>query len=201
MADESETAEKDAPKTSTEKSPAESKGARDAKPKRSRRPASAGPAPAKGEKPAAKGAATPKAPRRPTLDPETARLLVLRRVAGRKRPFFGRQQRGRYFRIGRDGAWRRPRGLQSKQRRHYGYRPRVVRIGFGSPAGTRGLTPTGFRPILVHTLEQLEPLTATREAVLIARTVGTRRRLVIEEEARKKGLHVLNPVVRDAGEE
>ncbi len=75
-----------------------------------------------------------RAPKRARLAAERARLLSVRRTINRRRPVFGRQAANRYFRIGRDGAWRRPRGLQSKQRRHYGYRPQVVSIGYRSPA-------------------------------------------------------------------
>ena len=143
----------------------------------------------------------PKAPRRPTLDPEAKRLLEIRHRQDVRRPKFTRQASYRYWRIGRWESWRRPRGLQSKQRRHYGYRSTVVSVGFGSPAATRGLTPTGFRPILIRTAKEIESLDVHRDAVLIARTVGTRRRLVLEEEARRRGLHILNPIVEDRGEE
>ncbi|MCI4369871.1 MAG: 50S ribosomal protein L32e [Thermoplasmata archaeon] len=136
----------------------------------------------------------PKAPRRPTLEPELARLLKVRDATDVRRPKFVRTASHRYWRVGRWVSWRRPRGQQSKQRRHYGYRPVVVSIGFGSPRATRGLTPTGFRPVLVRTAAALETLDPVRDAVLIARTVGTRRRLVLEEAARLKGLHVLNPI-------
>jgi large subunit ribosomal protein L32e len=144
--------------------------------------------------------AAPKAPRRPTLEPELARLLSVRDETDVRRPKFVRTASHRYFRIGRWNSWRRPRGMQSKQRRHYGYRPTVVSIGFGSPAATRGLTPSGFRPVLVQTPDVLSSLDPTRDAVLIARTVGTRRRLVLEEAARQLGLHVLNPIVREREE-
>jgi large subunit ribosomal protein L32e len=149
-------------------------------------------------KPAKKAA--PKAPRRPTLDPELARLLSVRDDTDDRRPKFVRTASHRYFRIGRWESWRRPRGQQSKQRRHYGYRPTVVSIGFGSPRATRGLTPSGFRPVLVRTPDVLSTLDPKRDAVLIARTVGTRRRLVLEEAARQLGLHVLNPIVREREE-
>ena len=43
-------------------------------------------------------------------------------------------------------------------------------------------------------------LDVTRDAAVIARTVGTRRRLVLEEEARRLGIRVLNPIVKP-GEE
>jgi large subunit ribosomal protein L32e len=142
----------------------------------------------------------PKAPRRARLSPELAVLLATRRRLDRTRPAFVRQAAHRYERIGRDESWRRPRGLQSKQRRHYGYRSKVVRIGYRSPARVRGLTPAGFRPVLVRTRGELDGLDALKDAAVIARTVGTRRRLVLEEEARRLGIRVLNPIEK-AGEE
>ncbi|MFG1529943.1 MAG: 50S ribosomal protein L32e [Thermoplasmata archaeon] len=145
---------------------------------------------------AAPESAGPKPPRRPVLDPAQTKLLTERRQIVRRRPFFGRQARGRYYRIGRDESWRRPRGLQSKQRRHYGYRPEIVSIGYRSPALVRGLTPTGFRPVLVRNSSEMGRLDRERDAAVIARTVGTRRRLILEEVARKLGIHVLNPIVR-----
>ena len=141
-----------------------------------------------------------RAPRRATLATDRRRLLSLRRALDKKRPIFGRQAANRYWRIGRDGAWRRPRGLQSKQRRHYGYRTQIVSIGYRSPAAVRGLVPSGFRPIIVHTPEELEHLDARTEAAIIGRTVGTRRRLTLEETARKLGVHILNPIVKSERE-
>jgi large subunit ribosomal protein L32e len=156
-------------------------------------------APAKAEAPEKKKEKEdegPRIPKRADLPPAERTLLRARDDLDRRRPLFGRQARYRYYRIGRDMAWRRPRGLQSKQRRHYGYRPRIVRVGYRSPAGVRGLVPSGFRPILVHTDRDLKGIDAKLEAAVIARTVGTRRRLVLEEEARKLGIRVLNPIVK-----
>lgn len=142
---------------------------------------------------------SPRIPKRAELSEEARRLLGVRRTLDRRRPIFGRQQANRYWRVGRDGTWRRPRGLQSKQRRHYGYRPKIVRVGYRTPAAVRGLAPSGFFPVLVRTPKDLEALDGKTQAALIARTLGTRRRLVLEEEARKLGIHVLNPIVK--GEE
>ena len=151
------------------------------------------------EEEATESKSAPAARKRAELSAETRRLLSARRTLNRRRPIFGRQAANRYWRIGRDGAWRRPRGLQSKQRRHYGYRPKIVRVGYRSPAAVRGLAPSGFLPVLVRTTRDLEALDGKRQAAIIARTLGTRRRLVLEEEARKLGIHVLNPIVK--GEE
>ncbi|MGB7124279.1 MAG: 50S ribosomal protein L32e [Thermoplasmata archaeon] len=165
-----------------------------AKPRRKATPKSGAPEPKAPAKAPPKE--EPRAPKRATLTGDRRRLLSLRRTLDRKRPIFGRQAANRYWRIGRDGSWRRPRGLQSKQRRHYGYRTQIVSIGYRSPAAVRGLVPSGFRPILVHTPDDLERIDARTEAAIIARTVGTRRRLTLEETARRLGVHVLNPIVK-----
>jgi len=179
--------------------------------KRASRAKAAPPAPAPAAKePAAASAEAPKkekpreeprAPKRASLDAPTRELLHLRRTLDGRRPVFGRQAANRYYRIGRDGTWRRPRGLQSKQRRHYGYRAKIVRVGYRSPARVRGLVPSGFRPVIVRTSADLKGLDAHTEAAIIARTVGTRRRLVLEEEAQKLGIHVLNPIEQPESEE
>ena len=199
-----EPAEKPVAKEPAATKPTEKKSDARAKPAGEKRARRAAPKDEKDDdakpEPKASKKEAPKAPRRPTLDPALSRLLSIRDETDRRRPKFVRTASHRYARIGRWVSWRTPRGVQSKQRRHYGYRPVVVSIGFGSPRATRGLTPTGFRPILVRTTDILATLDPARDAVLIARTVGTRRRLVIEEAARLRGLHVLNPIVREREE-
>ena len=194
MAEEPATApkppEEPEPAASTEPEP---KGGSEATPKKS----SARSKPAGSEspaKPAKSKPAAPKAPRRADLAPDRARLLTVRVAQDRRRPRFTRQQSYRYLRIGRDESWRKPRGLQSKQRRHYGYRSTIVSIGFRGPRAVRGLTPAGFRPVLVRTNADVERLDPKTDAALIARSVGTKRRLVLEETARVRGVHLLNPL-------
>ncbi len=188
MAEEATAAKSEAAEEAPRKSP----------PRRRSKPAPKEEAPA--PKPEEDRSETPRTPRRAELPAGQRRLLRARGQIDRRRPIFGRQARYRYYRIGRDGTWRRPRGLQSKQRRHYGYRPKVVRVGYRSPAKVRGLVPSGFRPVLVRTPDDLTGMNAHLEAAIIARTVGTRRRLVLEETARKLGIRVLNPIVKSEQE-
>ena len=54
--------------------------------------------------------------------------------------------------------------------------------------------------MLVQTSSDVEKIDAKTEAAVIARTVGTRRRLALEEIARKLGIHVLNPLVKSEAE-
>ncbi len=140
-------------------------------------------------------------PRRAELSPGERRLLTVRSARRRRRPKFVRQQSHRYLRIRRRGSWRAPRGVQSKQRRHYGFRPTVVSVGFGTPRAIRGLTPAGFRPVRVENARMVEGLNPKREAAIIAHGVGVRKRLVLEELARRRGLKVLNPIFKEDQEE
>jgi large subunit ribosomal protein L32e len=138
---------------------------------------------------------------KPTLSAEEKRLIRLRREKNKKRPLFVRTASHRYWRIGRRDSWRSPKGVQSKQRRHYGYRPTVVSIGFGGPKAVRGRTPMGFKPAIVHNVKEMEILEPTINMVIIARGVGTKKRLAIEQAAKKLGLKISNPLTRSGGEE
>jgi large subunit ribosomal protein L32e len=168
---------------------------------RRRRTKTPAPLATKEQQPVVEEAKAPRVPRRATLDPKTARALSVRRSIDRRRPLFVRQAAHRYYRIGRDESWRRPRGLQSKQRRHYGYRSEVVSVGYRSPARARGLVPSGFRPVLVETTKAIERLDPLKDAAILARGIGTRRRLVLEEAARRLGVRVLNPIATPETEE
>ncbi|MGA8663476.1 MAG: 50S ribosomal protein L32e [Thermoplasmata archaeon] len=202
MADDVPTPPKDAtpPTPAKPRARAAKKSEPASEPKGTKASGSTGAAPSKKETSDAKKEEDAGAPKHPNLSAESVTLLRTRRTINRRRPIFGRQAANRYYRIGRDGAWRRPRGLQSKQRRHYGYRAQLVSIGYGSPAKVRGLAPSGYRPILVQTDAEIEGLNPKVEAAIISRRVGTRRRLGLEETARKRGVRVLNPIRTGGGE-
>jgi len=129
---------------------------------------------------------------KPALDEAARRALGVRRDVDARRPRFLRQEWYRYARLGE--KWRRPQGGQSKLRRHFGYRINVVSIGYRSPRRSRGLHPSGFVEVLVHTLRELDGADPKRQAIRVAHGVGARKRRIIQDEARKRGLRVLNPV-------
>lgn len=135
-----------------------------------------------------KEAYTPKL--KPHLEPSIRDLLRVRREIAKRRPTFSRQE---WFRIQRLGwKWRKPQGMQSKLRRHLGYRPNVASIGYRGPKAVRGLHPSGFREVLVHTVRELDGINPKTEAARIAGSVGMRRRTEIQAAADEKGIRVLN---------
>lgn len=131
---------------------------------------------------------------KPKLTDEEKRLLKIRNMLNRKRPWFKRQEWFRYKRLGE--SWRKPKGKHSKLREHKKYRIPVVDAGFRGPKKVRGLHPSGFREVLVHTPKDLDNVNPEIEAVRIASSVGMRKRLEIEKKAEEKGIRVLNPVRR-----
>lgn len=127
---------------------------------------------------------------KPQLDERMKDLLGTREEISRRRPHFLRQEGFRFMRLG--DTWRRPKGLHSKMRRHYKYRPPVVSIGYRGPRQVRGLHSSGFQEVLVHNPDQLDAIDPKRQAARIGGGVGYKKRLEIEAKADKLGIRVLN---------
>jgi large subunit ribosomal protein L32e len=137
-------------------------------------------------KPAKKHAARPSA----KLSPELKKALAQRADKDAHRPEFHRQEWFRYQRLGT--KWRAPGGIQSKMRRHWGTHADVVSIGYRGPKAARGLHPSGFREVMVHSEESLGAVDPKTEAVRISSSVGRRKREIIQKAAAKRGIRVLN---------
>jgi large subunit ribosomal protein L32e len=128
---------------------------------------------------------------KPKLSKETLDALKKRAEIGSRRPEFLRQEWHRRKRL-QSVKWRKPQGDHSKMRQHYGYRPNVVSIGFGSPKGARYLHPSGFKEIRVWNVKDLEKINPELEAARVAHQVGMKKRLDIEAKADELGIRVLN---------
>jgi large subunit ribosomal protein L32e len=134
-----------------------------------------------------------KARAKPVLSEATQALLLQRAARRAERPAFRRQEWFRYKRLGTE--WRRPRGHHSKLRRHLGYRPSMPSAGYRGPRTVRGLHPSGFREVLVHRPAELDGVNPETHAARIAHSVGTRKRVSIQERADELGIRILNRVV------
>ena len=156
---------------------------------------------AKAEKKAAKEAAaevvepeavyTPKI--KAELSPEVAKALEVRRIRAAQQPAFRKYHWWYALRVTEE--WRAPKGVLSKQRRGFKYRPPKVKVGFGKPALARGLHPTGFEEVLVANPQQLDLIADPKtQAARIVGSVGTRKRKLIEAAAAEKKIRVLNPM-------
>ena len=72
--------------------------------------------------------------------------------------------------------------------------PKIVKVGYRGPRITRGLHPSGYRDILVRSINDLEQLDPQRDAIRLAAKLGRRYRTLIVSRAEVLGLKVLNPV-------
>ena len=122
------------------------------------------------------------------MDGETKRLI---RVRAAKRARFHRGGFGTKKQL--SDSWRRPRGLQSKQRLQKKAKGAHPTPGYGSPVAVRGFHPSGFEDILVHNLMELEGLNSATQAVRIAGAVGMKKREQMQARIVELGLRLLNP--------
>ncbi len=125
------------------------------------------------------------------LDEETKRLLNVRKKQKSKKPEFKQTDSHKKKKLA--DYWRRPDGIHNKTRYAVKGKTPLVEAGYGSPAAVRGLHPSGFEEVLVRTPKDIESLKVGRQAARIARTVGSRKRAIIEKKAAELGLKILNP--------
>jgi large subunit ribosomal protein L32e len=116
-------------------------------------------------------------------------LLEKRKQVKKTKPSFFRKDRYKKSRIGK--SWRKPRGLDNKQR--LGKRGPAIKIsnGYRAPKAVRGMHKSGLLPMVVCSAAQLSSLTK-EHGVIVSANVGDRKRLQIITEAQKKGLTILN---------
>lgn len=130
---------------------------------------------------------------KPELSDETADALAKRAMISGRRPAFKRQEWFRYSKLGE--MWRKPKGIHSKMKRGLKRRPLMVEVGYRGPADVRGLHPSGFEEVLVYNVDGLEAIDPKKQAVRIGGTVGTKKRMAIEDRADELGIRVLNRMV------
>ncbi len=118
---------------------------------------------------------------------EIKRLIRVRTEKGAefKRDGFGKKKQ-------LSDSWRKPRGQHNKQREQKKAKGALPKPGFGSPLAVRGMHPSGFFEVLAFTLKDLKGLDPATQVVRISATVGTRKRITLQEKAISSGLKVLN---------
>jgi large subunit ribosomal protein L32e len=119
------------------------------------------------------------------------KALKLRAKMKRKKPDFFREGSKNFKRVGK--KWRRPRGDQSKLRKHKKSKGFIPHPGYGSPKSVRGLHPSGFEEVLVFNTKDLERIDPQKQACRIASTVGKKKRIEIMKKTEEKKIKVLNP--------
>ena len=119
------------------------------------------------------------------------RLMTVRRRLKRKKPRFLHQEQHKHLRLRKLGG-RRPTGNTSKMRIGEQGRGTKPSPGWRSPALVRGLSRSGKLPVVVHSAAQLSALDAAKNAAIIGRTVGARKRAALLAAAEQARIEVLN---------
>ena len=128
---------------------------------------------------------------KPVISDELKAALALRAAQKKATPSFRRTEWFRYKRLSRSG-WRKPHGMDNKQRRNYKYRGSLVRVGHGKVSAASGLHPSGFQEVMIHNAAELDQMDAETQAARVGATVGGRKRENIHSRADELGIRVLN---------
>jgi len=128
-----------------------------------------------------------------TESAEMEHAVELRKAVKARKPKFRRQESWRYKRLKK--SWRKPRGLDNKMRLRVKGWPKSPNIGYCGPKVARGLHPSGYEEVLVHTPDDVAKVDPKTQAIRISHTVGTRKRIRIAYLARERGIRILNPLV------
>ena len=104
-------------------------------------------------------------------------------------PKFTRQNRSVDKRVGE--AWRKPRGIDNKQRVMLAWAGAMPNIGYRSPKDGRGKR-NGKMLKVVHNEAELSACDAKADGIYFARTIGKKKRVVLLAKATAMGIRVYN---------
>ncbi len=122
---------------------------------------------------------------------EKERLLDVKKNLNKKRPNFLRREYHRRLKLRRTG-WRKPKGIHSKTRERRVGKPKNVAVGYRGPAAVRGLTKEGKLIVMLKSISDLQKFNPEKEAAIIARTLGMKKKYEIVKKAVDKNIIFLN---------
>ncbi len=117
-------------------------------------------------------------------------MLQLRKYQKSKRPSFFRQDSKKRKKV--SPSWRRPKGIQSKQRLKRKGHPHPIEIGYRSPKQVRGANKTGLFPAMAANPDDVSKADPKIQGIIIRKGVGLAKKMAIIEAAARKGIPVLN---------
>jgi len=121
---------------------------------------------------------------------EQKRLIELRKKINKKRPSFRRVESWRYKRV--KDSWRKARGIDSRTRIKSKSGVKSPSVGSRGPKKVRGLHPSGYEEVRVHTINDLKDLNNRKHAIKISTNLGIRKRIRVIDYAQSRGFKILN---------
>lgn len=89
-------------------------------------------------------------------------------------------------------AWRKPRGIDSKQRQKLKWAGAVVKVGYRTAALQRGIHPNGKKEFLVGSMKDLETIGIENFVLRLSGRLSRKSKEGIRRKATEKKLAVLN---------
>ena len=114
-------------------------------------------------------------------------MLDVRKKLKAKKPTFLRQDAHKVKTLKK--KWRYPKGIHSKMREKIKGHRRQPNPGWSSPSDVRGLTPEGYKLIIINNVQEL---LSTNDPKTISSTVGTKKKLEIIKKAKERGIKIMN---------
>lgn len=127
--------------------------------------------------------------------------LIKRKNVHKKLTKFKRFQSDNFMRV--DPSWRKPKGIDGRQRRRFKGVAKMPKIGYGTNKKTRHQLPNGFRKFLVANVADLELLLMQNRKYCaeIAHDVSAKKRKAIVERAEQLNVRVTNAHAKLRAEE
>ncbi len=119
------------------------------------------------------------------------RLLGVRRMLKSKKPKFLRYCASDFTRLDAY-SWRKPRGAQNKLRRGIKSKGNLVKHGYSVPKAIRYTSARGYRVKRIFCTQDLNSVNTSDTVALIAKKIGFKRRVLIENQAMRRGIYVKN---------
>lgn len=127
--------------------------------------------------------------------------MAHKNIVKKRTKHFKRHQSDEYVKV--KESWRRPRGIDSRQRRRFKGLTLLVNIGYGSDKKTRHMLANGFYKFTVNNVKELDMLLMQNRkyAAEIAHNVSSKKRKEIVERAAQLNIKVLNASAKLKSEE
>jgi large subunit ribosomal protein L32e len=119
--------------------------------------------------------------------------LKLREKMKRKMPEFLRHLWWKKPKFKNDLKWRKPKGIDNKMRLQLKGYPPIVKVGYRTPEVVRELHPSGLKPVVVHSVKELDNYKPEEHLIYIGGTVGLKNAILICKRAVERGFRVANP--------
>jgi large subunit ribosomal protein L32e len=126
------------------------------------------------------------------MEKQKQRLLDIRKKLKHKKPVFLRRCNLLKKRLANNLKWHKPKGIHNKMRIKGRGNPAGPSNGYKSPAEVRGLTPSGFEPIIINNVKELMRIDSKYQIAVIAAAVGQKKRIDIAKKAKEMKMTIHN---------